>query len=69
LPKIEVLMPALSFAEVAGEADPPVAEQLVSSNALRQRRYRERLKHNGDAQQALRDANVTAASDGEEPAP
>ena len=27
---------------VAGEADPPVAEQLVSSNALRQRRFRER---------------------------
>lgn len=42
LPSIEKLMPSLSFAEVAGEADPPVAEQLVSSNALRQRRFRER---------------------------
>jgi hypothetical protein len=55
LPSIETLMPALSYAEVAGEADPPVAEQLVSPNAVRQRRYRER-------QQALRDAKgVTAA--------
>ena len=54
---IEKLMPALSFAEVAGEAEPPVAEQLVSSNALRQRRFRER-------QAALRESNgngVTAA--------
>jgi hypothetical protein len=50
LPKIGSLMPQLSFAEIAGEADPPVAEQLVSPNALRQRRYRER-------QQALRDAS------------
>jgi hypothetical protein len=57
LPGIETLMPKLSFGEIAGEAEPPVAEQLVSSNALRQRRYRERLKRNGDAQQALRDAS------------
>jgi len=42
LPGIEALMPKLSFAEIAGEADPPIAEQLVSPNALRQRRYRER---------------------------
>jgi hypothetical protein len=44
LPKIETLMPALSFAEIAGEADPPIAEQLLSSNALRQQRYRDRQK-------------------------
>jgi hypothetical protein len=50
LPSIEKLMPALSFAEVSGEADPPIAEQLVSSNALRQRRFRER-------QEALRNAS------------
>ncbi len=60
LQPIEKLMPALSFFEVAGEAEPPIAEQLVSSNALRQRRYRERqqaLKNgNGDASR-----NVTAA--------
>src|SRR5215471_12169854 len=42
LPGIEALMPALSFSEVAGEAEPPVAEQLVTPNTLRQRRYRER---------------------------
>jgi hypothetical protein len=51
LPKIETLMPQFSFAEIAGEADPPVAEQLVSPNALRQRRYRQRqaLRRNGEA--------------------
>jgi hypothetical protein len=42
LPGVETLMPPLSFAEIAGEAEPPVAEQLISSNALRQRRFRER---------------------------
>ena len=44
-------MPRLSFAEIAGEAEPPVAEQLITPNALRQRRYRER-------QAALRDAQA-----------
>jgi hypothetical protein len=54
LPSIESLMPALSYSEIAGEADPPVVEQLVSPNALRQQRYRQR--------QALRrNANVTPA--------
>ena len=54
LPPIESLMPALSYEEVAGEADPPIVEQLVSPNALRQRRWRERnavtsrvTSHNG----------------------
>jgi hypothetical protein len=50
LPSVETLMPRLTFAEVAGEADPPIAEQLISSNALRQRRFRER-------QAALRNAS------------
>jgi hypothetical protein len=54
LPSIEALMPALSFEEIAGPADPPVAEQLVSPNALRQRRYRDRLRN---ATKALRDAS------------
>lgn len=60
LPGIETLMPRLSFAEVAGEAEPPVAEQLVSSNALRQRRYRERqaLRHNVSALPAESADNV-----------
>ena len=60
LPKIEALMPRLTFAEVAGEAEPPVAEQLVSPNALRQRRYRERQK-------ALRDADGVTGDDGGAP--
>jgi hypothetical protein len=61
LPGIETLMPRLSFTEIAGEAEPPVAEQLVSSNALRQRRFREKqaLRRNGpEALQApLRNAD------------
>jgi len=60
LPKIEALMPRLTFAEVTGEAEPPVAEQLVSPNALRQRRYRERQK-------ALRDAGSVTGDDGGAP--
>jgi type V secretory pathway adhesin AidA len=42
LPDIESLMPKLSYAEVAGEAEPPAVEQLISPGALRQRRHRER---------------------------
>lgn len=42
LPAITDLMPLLSFASVAGESEAPVAERLVTSNALRQRRHRER---------------------------
>ena len=38
--------------ELAGEADPPVVEQLVTPNAMRQRRFRER-------KQALGNADVT----------
>ena len=45
LPKLESLMPELSFAEVAGKAEPPVAAQLISNAALRQRRYRERHRN------------------------
>ena len=60
LPKIEALMPRLTFADVAGEAEPPVAVQLVSPNALRQRRYRERQK-------ALRDAGSVTGDDGGAP--
>ena len=44
LPGIETLMPRLTYTEVAGEPDkPPPVEQLLTPNALRQRRYRERL--------------------------
>ena len=54
LASIESLMPALSYSEIAGEADPPVVEQLVSPNALRQQRYRQRLA-------LRRNTNVTPA--------
>ncbi len=52
LPTVADLMPQLSYQEIAGEANPPLIEQLVTPNALRQRRFRER-------QQALRDGDVT----------
>jgi hypothetical protein len=52
LPTIESLMPALSYEDLAGDTDPPVVEQLITPNALRQRRWRERQK-------ALRDGTVT----------
>ena len=63
LPAIETLMPTLSFAEIAGEADPPAAEQLVSPNALRQRRHRERQRALRNGSEALREADVTPADD------
>ena len=53
LPSVETLMPALSYAELSSETEPPIVEQLITPNALRQRRFRER-------QQALRNATVTA---------
>jgi len=57
LPAIETLMPRLAYAEIAGEPDAPRVEQLLSPNALRQRRYRQR--------QALRSItqNVTPDDD------
>jgi hypothetical protein len=60
LPSVESLMPALSFAEMADEARPPVAEQLVSANVLRQRRHRERQKALRDGAPALRHGAITA---------
>jgi hypothetical protein len=55
MPSVESLMPALSYSEIAGEADPPVVEQLITPNALRQRRFREKQK-------ALHNADVTAGN-------
>lgn len=52
LPSVESLMPPLSYRELAGEAEPPIIEQILTPNALRQRRFRERQK-------ALHNANVT----------
>ncbi|MGH8576221.1 MAG: hypothetical protein ACREXJ_04770 [Gammaproteobacteria bacterium] len=56
LPSAESLMPQLSYQELAGESDPLIVEQLITPNALRQRRYRER-------QQALRNDGVTPPGD------
>ncbi len=68
LPTVESLMPALSYQEIAGEADPPVIEQLVSPNALRQRRFREKQKALRNAQTvtpgALRNSPDNAAEAG-----
>jgi hypothetical protein len=58
-------MPTLSFEAIAGEADPPVAEQLVSSNALRQRRDRQRNAVTQDRNAVTQDRNaVTGGDDG-----
>jgi len=53
LPGVDTLMPALTYAEIAGETEPPIAEQLVTPNALRQQRYRERQAALRDGKQAL----------------
>lgn len=37
LPTVEDLMPRLIYSEVSSEAEPPIIEQLISPNALRQR--------------------------------
>jgi len=44
LPAVDTLMPRLSYRAIAGEADPPTVEQLLTPNALRQRRFRERRR-------------------------
>jgi hypothetical protein len=50
-------------------SDPPVAEQLISPNALRQRRFRERQKALRDDAAALRGDNVTPPDDEAEGVP
>lgn len=52
LPSVESLMPELSYEAIAGESDPPIIEQILTPNAIRQQRYRDRQK-------ALRDGEVT----------
>ncbi|MBP7002282.1 hypothetical protein [Amaricoccus sp.] len=56
LPTVEAMMEPLSYEAIAGPADPPVVEQLVSPGALRQQRHRDRVK-------ALRNADVTSPGD------
>ncbi|NRP22392.1 hypothetical protein LPJGGPFB_05651 [Ensifer adhaerens] len=55
LPSVDSLMPELSYEAIAGESDPPIIEQILTPNAIRQRRYREKQK-------ALRDSDVTLPS-------
>ena len=52
LPTIESLMPQLLYRDLADDAEPPIVQQLITPNALRQRRFREHQK-------ALHNANVT----------
>ncbi len=59
LPSIDQLMQPLSLQEIAGDAEPPIAEQLVSPNALRQRRFRERRALHDGVTRALPAASVT----------
>ena len=63
LPSIDTLMPRLSFAEVAAEAELPIAEQLVSPNALHQKRYRDRQAALRNAAAPLHNADETAGDD------
>ncbi|MGH0287393.1 hypothetical protein [Sinorhizobium meliloti] len=65
LPAVDSLMPSLSYQEIAGESDPPIVEQILTPNALRQRRFRERQKALRDAEATLPADNVTA--DGKAP--
>ena len=65
LPSVDNLMPLLSFAAVAGESQPPIAERLLSSNALRQQRHRERQKALRNATEPLRVTDVTGGNGGE----
>ena len=66
LPTVESLMPALSYEEIAGEADPPVIEQLVSPNALRQRRFREKQKALRDGQNVTAETSRNASDESDE---
>jgi hypothetical protein len=71
LPTVEALMPRLSYSEVSGETEPPIVEQLISPNALRQRRFRERqaaLRNASEALQAVsRPAQVAEQEGSQKP--
>jgi hypothetical protein len=64
LPSVEELMPRLSFDEVAGDSKPPIAERLLSSNALRQQRHRDRQKALRRVTEPLRVTDVTGGNGG-----
>jgi hypothetical protein len=63
LPRVEDLMGRLNFQEIAGEAEPPIVEHLVSPNTLRQRRYRDRHRN-----AAVRHSVTKMAQQANEPA-
>jgi hypothetical protein len=71
LPPVETLMPQLSYEEIAGEAKPTIVEQLLSPNAMSQKRWRERNKaaavtsHNGA--EASRNGAETPITDDDDP--
>lgn len=65
LPSIKELMPGLIYSDVSGETEPPIIEQLVSPNALRQRRFRERQAALRNANQALQSASRNAQGNAE----
>jgi hypothetical protein len=67
LPSVEELMPRLIYSEVSSETEPPISEQLVSPNALRQRRFRERQAALRNANQALQSASRNAQGNAEHP--
>jgi hypothetical protein len=58
LPTIDSLMPPLSFEAIAGPGEVPVAEKLVSPEALRQRRHRARLRDARDGGVTLRNVGM-----------
>ena len=66
LPTVEDLMPRLIYSEVSSEAEPPIIEQLISPNALRQRRFRERQAALRNASEALHTVSRNAESDREQ---
>ena len=66
LPAVEYLMPCLIYSEVSGEFEQPIIEQLVSPNALRQRRFRERQAALRNASEALHSVSRNAEGDREQ---
>jgi hypothetical protein len=52
-------------AEVAGESQPPITERLLSSNALRQQRFRERQAALRNVTEPLQVTDVTGGNGGE----
>jgi len=67
LPSMETLMPRLSYSELAGEADPPLVERLVTPHALQraQAPLQQPALTNGVVTPGLASAGAGGRSDGE----